>query len=104
MFIPILLILFALGAYLGPLLLAQEGKAGIAPPPTKAAVVNVRAVFKENRFAKAFQADLEEKLKPNKMRTMEDMGCTVPVYIHGSVDITPVVIETLRPLTETRPK
>src|SRR5262249_13522163 len=38
---------------------------------------------------KAFQSVHSTKLRA------ADMGCTPTVYIHGSVDITPVVIQTL---------
>ncbi|MBI1830864.1 MAG: OmpH family outer membrane protein, partial [Planctomycetes bacterium] len=179
------------GAYVGPLLFAQGQDRPAAPPPTKVAVINVRAVLKQNARAKAFQAQLEESLRPfkakakkladeidalsavknpnqqliafqkgewervngdiirliedthkahmpavwsdvnqaidmavkhygfqvvlgygnpddpdvaafrtvksSKTRTMEEMGCTSALYVHGSVDLTPVVIEMLKP-------
>jgi Skp family chaperone for outer membrane proteins len=59
----LLLVLAAAGAYVGPLLFAQQPN---QPQATKIAVVNIRAVLKENRKAKALQAELEEALKPHK--------------------------------------
>ena len=181
--IPVLLVLFGVGAYLSPRFFAQAPER--SAPSIKVAVVNVRAVLKENVRAKALQAELEEAIKPHrisaerlskeidamklgadalakkkaewevvnadilrlieekhkekmpgvwqdvnlaidaaakaygfqivlgygdpenpdlsafqgakgsKLRTI-DMGCTVPLYIHGSVDITDAVIAMLK--------
>jgi len=184
------LALLAIGALVGPLLLAQAQQPA-APAATKVALINVRAVLKQNARAKAFQAQLEETIKPfkakakqladeidtlaaaknpnqqliafqkrewekvnadilrliedthkahmpavwndinraidmaskhygfqvvlgygnaddpdvaafqtiksSKTRTMEEMGCTSALYVHASVDLTPVVIEMLKP-------
>lgn len=191
--IPILFVLAAIAACFAPRLFAQPPNPPQAP---KVAVVNVRAVLKENRKAKALQAELEDAIKPYKSRAKAlsdeidalpkahtnrqeyfeamqkkktdwdavnaqiikiitdkheqklpavwaevneaieavakhhgfslvlgygdpddpevqkfqgakssklratDMGCTAMVYIHGSVDITPIVIQTLIPVGE----
>ncbi len=70
MLIAVLLALVACGAYVGPLLFAQQPNANTAPP-TKVAVVNIRAVVKQNARAKALQAELEESLKPHKLKAKQ---------------------------------
>ena len=60
-----LILLTGVGAYLVPRFFAQAPN---PPQATKIAVVNVRAVFKENRAAKALQAELEEAIKPYKLQ------------------------------------
>jgi hypothetical protein len=89
--IPVVLVLFVLGAYLGPLLFAQAPPANV-PSGTKVLIVNIRAVLKQNARAKALQAELEEVLKPNTVRIRASHShlilcvCSKPNYQGGCDD------------------